>query len=196
MGDKRAAVDVAAVEARAAKATKAPWTVHRFDKSGGAINYQVQQDGNEGDVISNVRDDDVKQAKGTALFIAASRTDVPALCAALREQDEELAALRAELVRESAISTRQGVALRSAQSAGHRLSVDLCVLRCAALKVSRPTWRHAAECEHRDCPLRGSCSDGNSGDDCDAPGKPCACYVADVEALVGLARGTATKEEG
>jgi hypothetical protein len=94
MGDKRAAVDVAAVEARAAKATKAPWTVHRFDKSGGAINYQVQQDSNEGDVISNVRDDDVKQAKGTALFIAASRTDVPALCAALREQDEELAHLK------------------------------------------------------------------------------------------------------
>jgi hypothetical protein len=89
--------DIVEYETLSKKAANGPWEVHRFDKSDGFINYQVQQGVEPGDVISNVFDGDVKSARSTANFIASSRTMGPALCVALRAKCAEVVKIEAKL---------------------------------------------------------------------------------------------------
>jgi hypothetical protein len=163
-----------------------------------------------------------------AKFIAASSAAVPALCAALRERDMELAVVTAE--REEArdwvrritatkitltcvycgVDFPPGTPNHGADvltvhvraCAKHPMraaETELAALRAAVAKFGRLTLSHSEDCGHRDCNDPETCSDGSdvAGGDCYAPGKKCDCYVADVDALVALARGTttATKEE-
>jgi len=91
------------------------------------------------------------------------------------------------------------VALRSLIK--HEIAESIVPLRMAALKIAKPTWAHSEECSHHNCDEPGWCADGHvmpddpDVEDCNSPGKKCECYVADVDALVALARGTATPEQ-
>jgi len=87
------------IEERARKAAPGPWIINRYNCDNGAINWQVQQEGDEAEVISNVAADEVRTARATATFIASARSDVPALCAALREERATIARHEAEIAR-------------------------------------------------------------------------------------------------
>jgi hypothetical protein len=71
---------VVELEKLASGATPGPLRVNRYDCDGGAINWQVQQEGGDGDVIANITDDEPKRARADAALFARARTAVPALC--------------------------------------------------------------------------------------------------------------------
>lgn len=75
-------------------------------------------------------------------------------------------------------------------------SKALADLRFVALRLADVGWDHGDDCEHRNCPDAESCADGSDDEDCEAPGVKCACYVADIENLIKLARGEAGEKEG
>ena len=100
--------DLPAIEARAAAATEGPWrVVARSDDDPKDEFYEIGAFSNDGAddfqfavVVPVALDRDYStwcdgiQHEPDAAFIAAARTDVPALVAAVRERDELLAAVR------------------------------------------------------------------------------------------------------
>lgn len=93
-----------------------PYVINRYDCNGGAINYQVQQDGGDSEVISNIVDDEVKRAKGTAAFIVAAPGYVDTMA---RELEEWRSAWVELFNAEVAIDP---VAIRAAQDRLNRLT--------------------------------------------------------------------------
>jgi hypothetical protein len=77
-------LDLGAIEARAAAATPGPWEAKR-DGEGGSL---VRMPDGDSARVTGVDD---------AIFIANARTDVPALVAAVRERDEQIAVLKREI---------------------------------------------------------------------------------------------------
>lgn len=114
MGEKRAAVDVTKVAARAQAATEGPWPIEREELSDDfsdeeqatAFPMTIGPIQSWEHALSNITDEEVAQVEADAAFISASRTDVPALCDALQEQDEELATVIAEREEARALARR------------------------------------------------------------------------------------------
>jgi len=84
---------LAAIEARAAQATPGPWVVEKDDHEAWEVVGGVRP------VAPYMEFADARRAGTDAAFIAASRTDVPALVAALRAERAEAAGLRDALGR-------------------------------------------------------------------------------------------------
>lgn len=105
--------EIAEIEARAAAATPGPWRRTVKGDRREAREWLIGQfDASEGDKIhgagvaaagKTIEEECLSTAitgngptsEANAIFIASARTDVPRLCAALRERDAEIARLRA-----------------------------------------------------------------------------------------------------
>jgi hypothetical protein len=92
-----------AIEKRARRAMKGPWVVWKGTSSvemGPATLNEIGEFRGPvggGGTVCEVDDFENRKAKVTARFIAHARTDVPALCAAVRERDATITRLRAAL---------------------------------------------------------------------------------------------------
>ena len=98
MGDKRAAVDLDTIDALTAPTTAATW---EYTPGIAHKHYVGSTDGDLYIGLQMMHPDDGRSvpAEANARFIAASRTNIPAMSAALREQDDEIAKLEAEVAR-------------------------------------------------------------------------------------------------
>jgi len=81
--------DLSAIEQRAEEATPAPWDwlADDYDHGSGYTGFVEAAESHVADVI----------AVGDATFIAHARTDIPALCSALRTAWEQIARLEAKI---------------------------------------------------------------------------------------------------
>jgi hypothetical protein len=141
--------DLDAIEARAAAATPGPWTVEGEGDLPGINDLMVVDPVEQW--ICNVDDGNAKRNLADAAFIAAARTDVPALVAALRASLAREAALREAL---AGIDERAASLEQDARTGTHG---DACPRRIA-------DDEHHRACEREDCD--GACWDGVECDDC------------------------------
>jgi hypothetical protein len=79
-------------EARAAKATPGPWLNASFVSIEGTV-YSRHETCNCPEIVIEIHDDPFRH---NAEFIAHARTDIPALCSAVREQDKRARHAEAE----------------------------------------------------------------------------------------------------
>jgi hypothetical protein len=87
------------IEKLAAKAPKGPWVVWKWSTEVHRGPATENTNGcfrgpKGGHTVCEVDDFDNPKPRATVRFIAAARSDVPALCAAVRERDAEIARLR------------------------------------------------------------------------------------------------------
>ena len=120
------------IEARAAKARKGPWDKLSPDDT--RINSELHEIAiTLGDYVA-----DWEQMERDAAFIRASRTDIPALCAALREAQERVDRMRSAILDYNEnLRTAHSIAERDGWRtnwAAHQLKVG------TALEKHHSTW--------------------------------------------------------